>query len=85
MVVTMRDGRIVRMQDHRTRADALFDVGLAGRPARPPPAPLDHTEPGWDQVSDLVPFVHVADVSASIALLRAARVPRDGHPPGRYA
>lgn len=66
MVVTMRDGRIVRMQDHRTRADALFDVGLAGRPAQPPPAPLEHTEPGWDQVSDLVPFVHVADVSASI-------------------
>src|SRR3954453_18470302 len=24
MVLTMRDGRIVRMQDHRTRADALF-------------------------------------------------------------
>ena len=67
MVVTMRDGRIVRMQDHRTRAEALFDVGLAGRPGQPPPAPLDHTEPGWDQVSDLVPFVHVADVSASIA------------------
>lgn len=67
MVVTMRDGRIVRMQDHRTRADALFDAGLAGRPAQPPPAPLERTEPGWDQVSDLVPFVHVADVSASIA------------------
>ena len=27
---------------------------------------MDLTEPGWDQVSDLVPFVHVADVSASI-------------------
>jgi ketosteroid isomerase-like protein/catechol 2,3-dioxygenase-like lactoylglutathione lyase family enzyme len=67
MVVTMRDGRIVRMQEHRTRADALFDVGLALRPALPPPAPLEHTEPGWDQVSDLVPFVHVADVPASIA------------------
>jgi ketosteroid isomerase-like protein/catechol 2,3-dioxygenase-like lactoylglutathione lyase family enzyme len=67
MVVTMRNGQIVRMQDHRTRGDALFDAGLAGRPAQPPPAPLEHTEPGWDQVSDLVPFVHVADVSASIA------------------
>jgi ketosteroid isomerase-like protein len=67
MVVTMRDGRIVRMQDHRTRADALADAGLAPRPEVPPPAPLEHTEPGWDQVSDLIPFVHVADVSASIA------------------
>lgn len=66
MVVTMRDGRIVRMQDHRTRADALFDAGLAGRRAQPPPAPLEHTEPGWDRVSNLIPFVHVADVSASI-------------------
>lgn len=67
MVVTMRDGRIVRMQDHRTRAEALADAGLAPRPAVAPPAPLAHTEPGWDQVSDLVPFVHVADVTASIA------------------
>jgi ketosteroid isomerase-like protein/catechol 2,3-dioxygenase-like lactoylglutathione lyase family enzyme len=67
MVVTMRDGRIVRMQDHRTRGDALFDAGLAGRPAHPPPARPKHTEPGWDQVSDLIPFVHVADVAASIA------------------
>src|SRR4051794_22872417 len=57
MVVTMREGRIVRMQDHRTRADALADAGLAPRPAVPPPAPLAHTEPGWDQVSDLIPFV----------------------------
>jgi hypothetical protein len=67
MVVTMRDGRIVRMQDHRTRADALADAGLAPRPAVPPPAPPEHTEPGWDEVSDLIPFVHVADVSTSIA------------------
>ena len=67
MVVTMRDGRIVRMQGHRTRADALFDAGLGPRPEVPPPAPLEHAEPGWDRVSDLVPFVHVADVPASIA------------------
>jgi ketosteroid isomerase-like protein len=66
MVVTMREGRIVRMQDHRNRADALADAGLARRPAMPPPAPPEHSEPGWDQVSNLVPFVHVADVSASI-------------------
>jgi catechol 2,3-dioxygenase-like lactoylglutathione lyase family enzyme/ketosteroid isomerase-like protein len=67
MVVTLRDGRIVRMQDHRSREDALFDAGLATRPALPPPAPLEHTEPGWDQVTGLCPFVHVADIEASIA------------------
>jgi ketosteroid isomerase-like protein/catechol 2,3-dioxygenase-like lactoylglutathione lyase family enzyme len=67
MVVTMRDGRIVRMQDHRSRDEALFDAGLAPRPVHPPPAPLEYTEPGWDQVSDLIPFLHVADVTASIA------------------
>src|SRR4051812_46900008 len=80
MVVTMRDGRIVRLQDHRTRADALADAGLAPRPAVPPPAPLEHTEPGWDRVSRLIPFVHVAEVSASIAFY-APRLPRDGDPP----
>ncbi len=37
------------------------------RPTHPPPAPLEHTEPGWDQISDLIPFLHVADVTASIA------------------
>ena len=83
MVVTMRDGRIVRMQDHRTRADALADAGLAPRPAVPPPAPLEHTQPGWDQVSDLIPFVHVADVPASIAFYERLgfRVTAT-HPPG---
>jgi len=67
MVVTVRDGRIVRMQDHRSREDALFDAGLAPRPPHPAPAPPEHTEPGWDRVIDLVPFVHVADVGASVA------------------
>jgi ketosteroid isomerase-like protein/catechol 2,3-dioxygenase-like lactoylglutathione lyase family enzyme len=66
MVVTMRDGRIVRMQDHASREDALFDAGLARRVALPEPAPLEHTEAGWDQVSGLVPFVHVSDITASV-------------------
>lgn len=66
MVVTMREGRIVRMQDHRNRAEALADAGLAPKPKPAPPAPLEHTEPGWDQVHGLIPFVHVADVTASI-------------------
>jgi ketosteroid isomerase-like protein/catechol 2,3-dioxygenase-like lactoylglutathione lyase family enzyme len=83
MVVTMRDGRIVRMQGHRTRTDALFDAGLAPRPAVPPPAPLEHAEPGWDRVIDLVPFVHVADVPASIAFYeRLGFRVTDTHPSG---
>jgi catechol 2,3-dioxygenase-like lactoylglutathione lyase family enzyme len=32
------------------------------------PSPwLEHTEPGWDQVTGLVPFIHVSDIKASIA------------------
>jgi uncharacterized protein len=38
MVVTVRDGRIVRMQDHRSRAAALADAGL---PPEGPPDPLE--------------------------------------------
>ena len=34
-------------QDHRSRANALFD---AGRAPRPTPVPPEHTAPGWDQV-----------------------------------
>ena len=36
MVVTVRDGRIVRVEIHRTRAEALADAGLP--PERTPPA-----------------------------------------------
>src|SRR3954454_1107333 len=50
LVVTVRDGRIVRMQDHPPREAALFDAGPPRRPAAPPPAPPEHTEPGCDQV-----------------------------------
>jgi ketosteroid isomerase-like protein/catechol 2,3-dioxygenase-like lactoylglutathione lyase family enzyme len=67
MVVTVRDGRIVRMQDHRSRADALADAGLAPRPKPLPPAPIEHSQPGWERVSGLIPFIHVADVATSIA------------------
>lgn len=66
MVVTVRNGRIVRMQDHRSRAEALAGAGLAPKPAPEPPTPLAHTEPGWDQVSDLVPFAHADDIDASV-------------------
>jgi ketosteroid isomerase-like protein/catechol 2,3-dioxygenase-like lactoylglutathione lyase family enzyme len=67
LVVTMRDGRIVRIQDHPSREAALFDAGLAGRAPRERPAPVESPEPGSDTVHALVPFVHVRDVQASIA------------------
>jgi ketosteroid isomerase-like protein len=43
MVVTVRDGRIVRMQDHRSRAAALADAGL---PAEPETLDEPRAEPG---------------------------------------
>ena len=67
MVVTVRDGRIVRMQDHRSREDALAGAGLAPKPAPAPPRPRADAQPGWDRVSDLVPFAHAADIDASVA------------------
>ena len=67
MVVTVREGRIVRMQDYRSREDALAGAGLAPRPAPEPPRPRADAQPGWDQVSDLVPFAHAADIDASVA------------------
>ena len=36
MVVTVRDGRIVRMQDYRNRAAALAGAGLAPEPPAEP-------------------------------------------------
>src|SRR4051812_22677739 len=85
MVVTVRNGRIVRMQDHRSRADALADAGLAPKPKPLPPAPPEHRQPGGDRVSGLIPFVHVADspprststdTSASGSARRTQKAPR---------
>jgi catechol 2,3-dioxygenase-like lactoylglutathione lyase family enzyme len=67
MVVTVRDGRIVRMQDHSSREDALAGAGLAPKPAPEPPRPRADAQPGWDRVNDLVPFAHAADIDASVA------------------
>lgn len=67
MVVTLRDGRIVRMQDYRSRDDALAGAGLTPRPTPGTPAPRADTQPGWDQISDLVPFAQAADIDASVA------------------
>jgi ketosteroid isomerase-like protein/catechol 2,3-dioxygenase-like lactoylglutathione lyase family enzyme len=83
MVVTVRDGRIVRLQDHVSHGDALADAGLAPRPAPAPPAPLERAEPGWDRVSGLVPFVRVADLAASIAFYEELGFQVTAtHPPG---
>jgi catechol 2,3-dioxygenase-like lactoylglutathione lyase family enzyme len=80
MVVTVRDGRIVRMQDHRSREDALAGAGLAPKPALRPPTAV---EPGADRVSDLIPFVPVADVEDSIAFYEHLGFRVTGtHPPG---
>jgi ketosteroid isomerase-like protein len=70
VVVTVREGKIVRLQDHRSREEALAGAGLAPQPRPAPPAPPERTEPGWDRVSGLCPFVHVADIDASIAFYR---------------
>jgi ketosteroid isomerase-like protein len=67
VVVTVRDGKIVRLQDHRSHEEALAGAGLAPKPRAEPPEPLEHTEPGWDEVSGLCPFVHVSDMDASLA------------------
>jgi ketosteroid isomerase-like protein/catechol 2,3-dioxygenase-like lactoylglutathione lyase family enzyme len=67
MVLTVRDGRVVRMQGHRTRAAGLADAGLAPEPVAPPPVPREDVEPGDDRVTGLIPFTRVADVERSIA------------------
>lgn len=66
LVITLRDGRIVRLEDHRSRADALVAAGAAPRPAHVPTR-VERPEPGWDAVHDLVPFVHATDLRASVA------------------
>src|SRR4051794_34639428 len=64
-VFTLADGLIVKLDEYRTREEAVEAMrsrreALAGAPAdlsRTPPAPIE----------DLIPFVHVADVARSIA------------------
>ncbi len=83
MVVTVRDGKIVRLQDHRSHEEALAGAGLAPKPRPEPPKPLEHTEPGWDEVSGLCPFVHVSDMDASLAFYAHLGFEIHGtHPPG---
>jgi ketosteroid isomerase-like protein len=83
VVVTVRDGRIVRLQDHRSHEEALAGAGLAPKPRPEPPKPLEHAEPGWDTVSGLCPFVHVADMDASLAFYAQLGFEIGAtHPPG---
>jgi ankyrin repeat protein len=76
MVVTVRDGRIVRMQDYPNRAAALAGAGL-------PPEPADDTEPEDDLTADppllradgpmarnVTDVIHSGDTAALTALLR---------------
>jgi ketosteroid isomerase-like protein len=67
MVVTVLDGRIVRMQDYPSLADARAGAALAPTPRPAPPARRTDAQPGWDRVSDLVPMAHAGDIEASIA------------------
>jgi ketosteroid isomerase-like protein len=76
MVVTVREGRIVRMQDYPNRAAALAGAGL-------PPEPVDDTEPEDDLTADppllradgpmarkVTEVIHRGDAAALAALLR---------------
>jgi catechol 2,3-dioxygenase-like lactoylglutathione lyase family enzyme len=59
-VFTIADGLIVRIDEFHTREQAAGAMGAhreAAPPRRTPPAP----------VTDLIPFVHVADVARSVA------------------
>ena len=83
MVVTIRDGRIVRMQGYPSREVALAGAGLAPKPAPEPAQPRADAQPGWDGVSDLIPFAHAADIDASVAFYeRLGFEVRDTYRPG---
>jgi ketosteroid isomerase-like protein len=62
--LTMNEmGRIVELQDYSTRAGAEHDIALRARGAAGDPSPAS-------TVSELVPFVQVADVERSVAFYR---------------
>jgi catechol 2,3-dioxygenase-like lactoylglutathione lyase family enzyme len=64
-VFTIADGLIVRMDEYRTREEALDAMQARLRLTEGPPQPLERTPPA--PVDDLIPFVHVADVERSVA------------------
>jgi SnoaL-like domain len=64
-VFTIIDGLIVRMDEYRTRDDALDAMKARLAQTAAPAAALQRTPTA--PVEDLIPFVHVADVERSIA------------------
>ena len=64
-VFTIADGLIVRMDEYRTRDEALDAMRARLAAMAGPPRPLERTPPA--PVDDLIPFVHVGDVERSIA------------------
>jgi hypothetical protein len=64
-VFTITDGLIVRMDEYRTRDEALDAMQARLVRATGPEQPLQRTPPA--PVEDLIPFVHVAEVECSIA------------------
>ncbi len=81
-VFTITDGLIVRMDEYRTRDEALDAMQARLVQATGPQQPLQRTPPA--PVEHLIPFVHVADVERSIAfyellgfVIRATHGPPD--------
>jgi hypothetical protein len=61
-VVTVRGGRIVRLEDYRSRAAAWAPTTVPRLRA-----PWSEIQPGRDEVSDMVALADAADVERSIA------------------
>lgn len=64
-VFTIADGLIVRMDEYRTRDEALAAMQARMAATAAPTQPLERTPPA--PVDDLIPFVYVAEVERSIA------------------
>jgi predicted enzyme related to lactoylglutathione lyase len=64
-VLTIADGLIVRMEEHRTRDEALDAMRLRRQAIEATPTPLTRTPAV--AVDELIPFIHVSDVTRSIA------------------
>jgi hypothetical protein len=66
IVLADESGRIVRMQDYESPEVAVHDLETLAAASAAPGGPA----PTGTVVVDLVPFVHVADVGASVAFYR---------------
>ena len=74
MVVTVRDGRIVPMQDYPDRAAALAAAGLPPEPVRGEPPPTRRrsrqAEPGRAACAQLTEVIRTGDAASLQQLLR---------------